>query len=213
MKLYSYFRSSAAYRVRIALGLKGLPFDYAPVHLVKKEQQAPGYRKLNPDALVPTLVDDAGHALTPSLAIIEWLEETRPEPLLLPRAPLERAWVRSLALQIACDIHPLNNLRVLRFLVKEMGLAEAQKLAWQRHWVESGFAALEQRLAGDPHTGAFCFGDAPTLADVTLVPQMYNARRLDIDLTRYPTLMRIDAQATRHPAFSAAAPEKQPDAS
>jgi len=212
MKLYSYFRSSAAFRVRIALGLKGLPYDYVPVHLVKKEQLAPDYRKLNPDALVPTLVDDAGHALTQSLAIIEWLEETYPEPPLLPRTPLDRAWVRALALQIACEIHPLNNLRVLRFLVKDMGLSDAQKLTWYRHWIETGFAALEQRLAGDSRTGAFCFGDAPTLADVTLVPQVFNARRFDIDVARYPTLARIDAHAMQHSAFIAAAPEQQPDA-
>jgi maleylpyruvate isomerase len=212
LKLYSYFRSSAAYRVRIALGLKGLPYDYAAVHLAKKEQQAPGYRQINPEALVPTLVDDAGHTLTQSLAIIEWLDEMHPTPPLLPRAPLDRAWVRALALQIAGDIHPLDNLRVLRFLVNDMGLSDAQKDGWYRHWVEIGFAALEQRLAGDPRTGAFCLGDAPTLADVVLVPQMYNARRFDIDLAPYPTLVRIDAHATRHPAFAAAAPERQPDA-
>lgn len=212
MKLYNYFRSSAAFRVRIALGLKGLPYDYVPVHLAKKEQLAPDYRKLSPDALVPTLVDDAGHAIGQSLAIIEWLEETHPEPPLLPRAPLDRAWVRSLALQIACDIHPLNNLRVLKFLVQDMGLSDEQKNAWYRHWIEAGFAALEQRLAGDPRTGAFCLGEAPTLADAVLVPQVFNARRFDIDVTRYPTLVRIDAHAMRHPAFIAAAPGQQPDA-
>ena len=212
MKLYSYFRSSASFRVRIALNMKGLPYDYVPVHLVKQEQFAPDYRKLSPEALVPTLVDDAGHSIGQSLAILEWLEETHPEPPLLPRTPLDRAWVRSLALLVACDIHPLNNSRVLNFLVKDLGLSEAQKLAWYRHWIETGFAALEQRLAGDARTGAFCFGDAPTLADAALVPQVFNARRFDIDVTRYPTLTRIDAHAMQHPAFIAAAPQQQPDA-
>ncbi|MDR2990796.1 MAG: maleylacetoacetate isomerase [Burkholderiaceae bacterium] len=214
MKLYSYFRSSAAFRVRIALNLKGLPYDTVPVHLVRHggEQQTPAYRQLNPEALVPTLIDDAGRAITQSLAIIEWLDETHPEPPLLPRAPLDRAWVRALALHIACDIHPLDNLRVLRFLVRDMGLSDAQKNAWYRHWIETGFTALEQRLAGDPRTGTFCFGDAPTLADAALVPQVYNARRFDIDVARYPAIARIDAHAMRHPAFSAAAPEQQPDA-
>jgi maleylpyruvate isomerase len=215
VKLYNYFRSSASFRVRIALGLKGLPYDYVPVHLLKNggEQHASDYRGLNPDALVPTLVDDAGHAITQSLSIIEWLEETHPEPPLLPRAPLDRAWVRSLALQIACEIHPLNNLRVLKFLVKDMGLSEAQKLAWYRHWIETGFAALEQRLAGDSRTGAFCFGDTPTLADAVLAPQVFNARRFDIGTSHYPTIERIDAHAMKLDAFISAAPEKQVDAS
>jgi maleylpyruvate isomerase len=200
--------------VRIALNLKGLPYDTVPVHLVRHggEQHAPAYRQLNPEALVPTLIDDAGQAITQSLAIIEWLDETHPEPPLLPRAPLDRAWVRALALHIACDIHPLDNLRVLRFLVRDMGLSDEKKNAWYRHWIETGFAALEQRLASDPRTGAFCFGDAPTLADAALVPQVYNARRFDIDVAYYPAIARIDAHAMQHPAFIAAAPEQQPDA-
>jgi maleylpyruvate isomerase len=214
MKLYSYYRSSAAYRVRIALCLKNLPYDYEPVHLLRNggEQLLPAYRALNPDGVVPTFVDDEGHAIQQSLAIIEYLEETHPEPALLPRAALDRAWVRSLALQIACEIHPLNNLRLLKYLKTEFGISDEQKDAWYRHWVASGLATLEQRLAGDARTGAFCYGDTPTLADVFLIPQVFNAQRFHVDVTRYPTIERINAHAMTLEAFIAASPEKQIDA-
>jgi maleylpyruvate isomerase len=213
MKLYSYFRSSAAYRVRIALHLKRLPFDYAPVHLLRDggQQLKDDYRALNPDGLVPTLIDGDAE-LQQSLAIVEYLEETHPEPPLLPKQPADRAYVRAIALQVACEIHPLNNLRVLKYLKHTLGVAEEAKDGWYRHWVESGFASLEARLANDPRTGTLCFGDTPTLADICLVPQVFNAHRFSIDTTRYPTLHRIFEHATSLDAFKAAAPEAQPDA-
>ncbi|WJF89963.1 maleylacetoacetate isomerase [Paraburkholderia bonniea] len=213
MKLYSYFRSSASYRVRIALNLKNLPYDYMPVHMLRDggEQFQAEYRKLNPDAVVPTLVDD-GDVLQQSLAIIEYLDETHPLPPLLPASPSDRAYVRSVALQIACEIHPLNNLRVLKYLKKTLGLSEEAKNAWYRHWIESGFAALETHLAGDTRTGALCFGDTPTLADACLVPQVFNAQRFEIDLSAFPTLQRIYAHASQLDAFARAAPSAQPDA-
>lgn len=212
MKLYSYFRSSAAYRVRIALNLKNLPYEYAPVHLLRDggEQLKPAYRRLNPDAILPTLVDD-GHVLQQSLAIIEYLEETHPEPPLLPKAPADRAYVRSVALQVACEIHPVNNLRVLKYLKHTLGVADEAKDAWYRHWIESGFTTLEEHLAGDSRTGAFCFGDTPTMADVCLVPQVFNAQRFKIDVTRFPTIRRIHDQASQLDAFARAAPGVQPD--
>ncbi|MGA7780320.1 MAG: maleylacetoacetate isomerase [Paraburkholderia sp.] len=212
MKLYSYFRSSAAYRVRIALNLKNLPYEYAPVHLLRDggEQLKPAYRRLNPDAILPTLVDD-GHVLQQSLAIIEYLEETHPEPPLLPKAPADRAYVRSVALQVACEIHPVNNLRVLKYLKHTLGVADEAKDAWYRHWIESGFTTLEEHLAGDSRTGAFCFGDTPTMADVCLVPQVFNAQRFKIDVTRFPTIQRIHDQASQLDAFARAAPGVQPD--
>jgi len=213
MKLYSYFRSSASYRVRIALNLKNLPYDYAPVHLLRDggEQLKPAYRSLNPDAIVPTLVDD-GHVLQQSLAIIEYLEETHPEPALLPKAPADRAYVRSVAQQIACEIHPLNNLRVLKYLKHTLGVNDEAKDAWYRHWIEAGFATLEEHLAGDSRTGRLCFGDAPTVADACLVPQVFNAQRFKIDVTRFPTIQRIHDHASRLDAFARAAPGAQPDA-
>lgn len=213
MKLYSYFRSSAAYRVRIALNLKNLPYEYVPVHLLRSggEQLTADYRKLSPDAIVPTLVD-GDVVLQQSLAIVEYLEETCPSPPLLPAAAADRAYVRAVALQIACEIHPLDNLRVLRYLVREMGVSEEVKNGWYRHWIENGFASLEARLSGDPRTGAFVFGDAPTLADLCLVPQMFNAQRFEIDTTRYPTLQRLYEHACRLDAFARAAPGAQPDA-
>lgn len=213
MKLYSYFRSSAAYRVRIALNLKNLPYEYVPVHLLRAggEQLAPEYRKLNPDALVPTLVDGET-VLQQSLAIIEYLEETHPSPPLLPRASADRAYVRAIALQVACEIHPLDNLRVLRYLVHELGVTEDAKNGWYRHWIESGLASLETRLAADRRTGTFAFGDEPTLADAFLVPQMFNAQRFRIDTVRYPTLQRIYDRANQLDAFARAAPDAQPDA-
>jgi maleylpyruvate isomerase len=211
MKLYGYFRSSAAYRVRIALGLKGLPYEYAAVHLRKNEQLDDTYRALNPASLVPALVDERG-AFTQSLAIMEYLEERYPQPPLLPAPPEERARVRAIALAIACDIHPLDNLRVLRYLVRTVGTSEEVKDAWYRHWIDLGLAALELQLAREQATGEFCHGDAPTLADCCLVPQLANARRAGIPLEAYPRLVRIEARCNALPAFAAAAPERQPDA-
>lgn len=213
MKLYSYFRSSATFRVRIALHLKNLPADIMPVHLLRDggQQFMPAYRQLNPDAVVPVLVEDE-HVLSQSLAIIEYLEETHPSPALLPPNPLDRAYVRAIALQTACEIHPLNNLRVLKYLKHTLGVTDAAKDAWYRHWIESGFAALEQKLAADPRTGQLAFGDTPTLADLCIVPQVFNARRFKIDLSPYPTLVRINDNAMRLDAFVKAAPAAQPDA-
>ncbi len=211
MELYSYFRSSAVYRVRIALAWKGLGFDYRAVHLVKGEQRAPDYARRNPARLVPWLVDGEVE-IGQSLAIIEYLDETHPEPPLLPPYPAGRARVRSLALGIACEIHPLNNQRVLGYLTGELKLDEAAKLAWYRHWVAQGLDTLERQLAADPQTGRCCHGDTPTLADLALVPQMFNAERFDCPLDAYPTLRRITAHCRSLPAFQAAAPSACPDA-
>jgi maleylacetoacetate isomerase len=193
MLLYGYFRSSAAYRVRIALNLKGLAYDDRFIHLQKNDQHSPEYAEINPQKLVPALVDD-GHRLIQSLAIIEYLEETHPQPALLPRDPVERARVRALAQAVACDIHPINNLRVLRYLVRELGVSEEKKDAWYRHWVEEGLQAIETMLVRDPETGRFCHGDSPTLADICLVPQVANARRFKCDLSACPTVERIVAE-------------------
>jgi maleylacetoacetate isomerase len=217
MKLYSYFRSSASYRVRIALNLKGLPYEVVPIHLLKNggEQNAPEYRELNPDALVPALIDEAAGnpaALTQSLAIIEYLEETHPEPALLPKNPADRAFVRSLALSIACEIHPLNNLRVLRYLVRNLKVDEESKNAWYKHWCEQGLTAIEATLARDSRVGKLCFGDTPTLADCCLVPQIANAQRFNCDLSKMPTIMRINDACLALDAFKNAAPANQPDA-
>jgi maleylpyruvate isomerase len=213
MKLYSYFRSSAAYRVRIALNLKGLDYDYAPVHLLRDggEQLKPEYRELNPDGIVPTLVD-GDDVLTQSIAIIEYLEETHPEPALLPGTALDRAYIRSVALQVACEIHPVDNLRVLKYLKHTLKVGEEGKDAWYRHWLETGFGSLEKRLANDPRVGALCFSNTPTLADLCLVPQVFNARRFNIDMSRYPTIERIANHAGQIDAFARAAPGQQPDA-
>ena len=211
MKLYSYFRSSAAYRVRIALNLKGLRYEYVGVHLRKGEQGADSYRLINPLALVPALADDRG-TFTQSLAIIEYLEERYPQPPLLPQAPEARARVRAIALAIACEIHPLDNLRVLQYLTRTLGVGEDAKNAWYRHWIDLGLSALEAQLATDAATGAFCHGATPTLADVCLVPQLANARRFEIPLEAYPTLLRIESACSALPAFAAAAPAQQPDA-
>ncbi|HXS08030.1 MAG TPA: maleylacetoacetate isomerase [Rhizomicrobium sp.] len=212
LALYSYFRSSAAFRVRIALNLKGLSADTHFVHLLKDggQQHGEAYREINPQEIVPTLVAQ-GQALGQSLAIIEYLDEIVPEPALLPSEPLARARVRQLALLIACDIHPLNNLRVLRQL-KQLGIEDDARLGWQRHWIGEGFRALEALLAGDPARGAFCHGDKPTLADLCLIPQMTNARRVELDLAPFPTLLAIEAAAYRLPAFVTARPENQADA-
>lgn len=213
MKLYSYFRSSASFRVRIALRLKGLDFEYVPVHLTRGggEQFSPAYRALNPAGLVPALEDDGG-VLTQSLAIIEYLEEKYPRPALLPAGAADRARVRALALSIACEIHPLNNLRVLGYLSKTLGVTDEAKNAWYRHWVETGLATVETLLAGDPRTGRYCHGDAPGMADVLLVPQIFNAQRFDCKLDHVPTVMRIHEACLQLPAFADSAPMKQPDA-
>ena len=213
MRLYSYFRSSASFRVRIALALKGIDYDYAAVHLVKEggQQFAAGFKALNPAALVPVL-DDDGTVLTQSLAIIEYLDETRPQPPLLPADAAGRARVRALALAVACEIHPLNNLRVLGYLGKTLGVSGEQKNAWYRHWVEPGLATVEAMLADDPRTGVFCHGDAPTLADIFLVPQIFNAQRFNCRLDHVPTVMRIHEHCLTLPAFAGSLPAAQPDA-
>lgn len=211
MKMYGYFRSSAAYRLRIAMNLKGLAPEQAFIHLRRKEQTAPEFRALNPMGLVPALEVD-GYVLTQSLAIIEYLDEIHPEPALLPATPLDRAWVRSIALAIACDIHPINNLRVLNHLKSAMGHTQEEVDGWYRHWIAEGLTGLETMLARDPRVGAFCFGDAPTLADVCLVPQLFNATRMGCPLDAYPTLRRVAEAAAALPAFQAAEPGRQPDA-
>jgi maleylpyruvate isomerase len=211
LKLHGYFRSSAAYRCRIALNLKGLAHETASVHLTKDggQQNAPTYRALNPQALVPTLEHD-GKVITQSVAIIEYLDEIHPEPPLLPGDAERRARIRAFALAIACDIHPINNLRVLNYLKGPLQQAQTAVDAWYRHWVETGLAACEALL---PATASrFCFGGRPTLADICLVPQMYNARRFNCDLSGMPRLVAIDASCRTLPAFAGAAPEAQPDA-
>lgn len=212
MKLYDYFRSSAAYRVRIALNLKGLKPSREFVHLRRNDQRSDDYLALNPQGLVPALAIDGGAVLTQSLAIIGYLDETHPEPPLLPATAVDRARVHGIALEIACDIHPLNNLRVLQYLKNTLGVSEEQKDAWYRYWIDIGLEALETRLARDPQTGRFCHGDDPTLADICLVPQLANARRMTIDVTPFPTLTRIEAACNALPAFADAAPARQPDA-
>jgi maleylacetoacetate isomerase/maleylpyruvate isomerase len=210
MKLYNYFRSSASYRVRIALALKGLDYDYQAVHLVRNEQFNESYAAVSAARLVP-LLQDGDAVLSQSLAICEYLDETHPEPPLLPRDALGRARVRALAYDVACEIHPLNNLRVLRYLVHDLKLSEDDKNRWYRHWVETGLEAVERALV-DPRTGRFCHGDAPTLADVTLVPQIFNAQRLDCRLDHVPTVMRIFEACMALPAFDGTQPSKCPDA-
>ena len=213
MKLYTFFRSSASYRVRIALNLKGLDYEQLPIHLRRGggEQWSPAYQSVNPQGLVPTL-EDGGRSITQSLAIIEYLEERYPEPPLLPSDPTDRATVRGMALAIACEIHPLQNLRVLNYLRNEMKQAEAEVNRWAQHWILLGLSAVEQLVLSVPKPGKFCFGGAPSLADVFLVPQLYNARRFGCDLSGFPTLVRIGADCGALPAFSKAAPENQPDA-
>jgi maleylacetoacetate isomerase len=213
MKLYDYYRSSAAYRVRIALNLKGIvPDERTFVHLRMGNQRAQDYLALNPQGLVPALALDDGAVMTQSLAIIEYLEETHPAPPLLPADPVARARVRGIALAIACEIHPLNNLRVLHYLTGTLGVSSEQKDGWYRYWVDVGLEALETQLAREAATGHFCHGDAPSLADLCLVPQIANARRFSIDLSPYATLTRIEAACLALPAFATAAPERQPDA-
>ena len=211
MKLYTYFRSSAAFRVRIAMNLKGLAYEPAFVHLAKGEHRAPAYGAINPQALLPAL-DDGGELLTQSLAIIEYLDETHPAVPLLPKDPRGRARVRSLSMLIACEIHPVNNLRVLQHLKRALGQNEEQVNAWYRHWIADGLAKFEADLARTKATGKFCHGDAPTIADCCLVPQVFNAQRYQCDTTAYPATMRVFAECMKLDAFDRAQPSKQPDA-
>jgi maleylacetoacetate isomerase len=210
MKLYNYFRSSASFRVRIALALKGLPYEYVPVHLVKGEHKQEGYAAVAPSLLVPTLELDGGERLGQSMAIIEYLDETHPEPPLLPREPLQRAQVRALAQLVACEIHPLNNLRVLKYLVRELKVEEEAKNAWYRHWVRDGLEMFERELARLP-ASTYCFGDTPTLADCCLVPQIFNGKRFNVDFERLPRTMAAFDACMAHPAFQRAQPSSCPD--
>lgn len=212
MELFNYYRSSASYRVRIAMALKGLDYTYTPVHLARGEQLKESYATVSATRLVPTLREDDGHLLTQSLAIIEYLDETHPQPPVLPADARGRARARALAYDIACEIHPINNLRVLRYLTADLKLSEDDKNRWYRHWVETGLAAVERQLAGHPATGLYCHGDAPTIADITLVPQIFNARRFDCRLDHVPTVMRIFEQCMSLPAFSQTQPSACPDA-
>ncbi len=214
LHLYSYWRSSAAYRVRIGLALKGLQYETVPVHLLKDggQQHAADYAALNPQQLVPVLMHGR-RALRQSLAILEYLEEVWPDtPALLPGTARERVRVRAMAQLVACDVHPLNNLRVLQFFERHWNVPQAERDEWVRHWIVEGLSAFEALAAEDPATGAFCHGDAPGLADACLVPQLYNARRFGLDLTRWPTLARIEQACLALPAFRQAVPESQPDA-
>jgi maleylacetoacetate isomerase len=209
MKLHGYFRSSASYRVRIALNLKGLNADHLPHHLRKGEQRDPAYLKINPQGLVPTLQDDQGVILTQSLAIIEWLDETHPEPPLLPTDLLHRAKVRAFAMVLACDTHPVQNLKVLARL-RELGIPDEQVTGWAAWANREGLKACETLIANEP--GPFCFGAAPTLADLCLVPQLANARRFGVDLAAFPRLLKAETAAKELKAFADAAPDRQPDA-
>ncbi|MDO5624589.1 MAG: maleylacetoacetate isomerase [Pseudomonadota bacterium] len=210
MKLHNYFRSSASFRVRIALALKGLAYDYVPVHLARGDQRQPGFAALSPEQLVPLLELPGGQRLTQSMAIIEYLDEAHPQPPLLPADALGRARVRALAQVIACDLHPLDNLRVLKYLVHELRVGEDAKNTWYRHWVQVGLQAYEARLAEQP--GTYSHGDAPTLADCCLVPQIFNAQRFDCDLSGLPHTMRVFDACMQLPAFQQAQPERCPDA-
>jgi len=213
MKLYTFFRSSASFRVRIALNLKRLKYQQAPIHLRRGggEQLSAAYKAINPQALVPTL-EDGGKILTQSLAIIEYLEERYPQPPLLPRDPADKAVVRSMALIIACEVHPIQNLRVLQYVKREYNQSDEQVNRWAQHWINLGLAALEQTIVAQARRGRFCFGDTPTLADICLVPQLGNARRYGCDLSPYPAIIEIEKNCMALPAFADAVPEKQPDA-
>jgi maleylacetoacetate isomerase len=211
MKLIGYFRSSAAFRVRIALNLKGIAVEHASRHLRKGEQSSDDYAALNPQKLVPALVLDDGAVLTQSLAIMEYLEETHPEPPLLPKDPVGRARVRSLSLIVSADIHPIQNLRVMAYLRQKFDQTEESAFTWSRHWIETGFDAYEATLK-QGGAGSFSHGDQPTMADMCLVPQVFNATRFKVDMKRYPTIQRIYDTCMKHPAFDAAQPSKQPDA-
>jgi len=213
MKLYTFFRSSASFRVRIALNLKNLSYDQIPIHLRRGggEQFRANYQNINAQALVPTLEDD-GRYLIQSLAIVEYLEEKYPSPPLLPKAAADRAVVRSMALVIACEVHPIQNLRVLNYIKNEYQQNDEQVNRWAQHWIELGLAALEQMINAPTARGTFCFGDTPTLADICLVPQLGNARRFGCDLSRYPKILSVEKACIVIPAFADAAPDKQPDA-
>jgi maleylacetoacetate isomerase len=210
MKLYNYFRSSASFRVRIALELKGLPYDYVPVHLAKGEHKLEKYAAVSPSMLVPALETDSGELFSQSMAIIEYLDETHPEPRLLPTEAGERAHVRGLAQLIACEIHPLNNLRVLKYLSATLKVDQAARDEWYRHWVRSGFEMLERELARLPES-TYCFGDTPTLADCCLVPQVFNGRRVNTNYDGLARTMRAFDNCMKLPAFQKAQPTAQPD--
>ena len=213
MKLYTFFRSSASYRVRIALNLKGLTYEQAPIHLRRGggEQFSASYKAVNPQALVPAL-EDGGTILTQSLAIIEYLDDKYPQPPLLPSDPSDKALVRSMAMVIACEVHPIQNLRVLNHIKKQYNQTDDQVNHWAQHWIDLGLSALEQFIVAHARRGKFCFGDTPTLADICLVPQLGNARRYGCNLAHYPTIVSIEKNCVTIPAFANAAPEKQPDA-
>ena len=213
MKLYTFFRSSASYRVRIALNLKGISYEQAAIHLRRGggEQLTAAYKAINPQALVPALKDD-GRILTQSLAIIEYLEEKHPNPPLLPKDPADKAIVRSMALVIACEVHPIQNLRVLNYVKATYNQTDEQVNKWAQHWIDLGLSALQEMIAAQPKRGKFCFGDTPTLADICLIPQLGNARRYGCDLSKYPAILAIEKNCEALPAFVNAAPEKQPDA-
>ena len=213
LRLFSYWRSSAAYRVRIGLNLKGLAYDISPVHLLRDggEQHGSEFRAANPQGLVPVL-EHGQRMLRQSMAILEYLDEVWPEPALLPATARDRQRVRALAQVVACDIHPLNNLRVLQYFEREWHVPQPERDEWVRHWVATGLDAFEAMLADHPSTGSFCDGQAPTLADCCLVPQLYNARRFGVDVAKWPTIARIEEACLALPAFDAARPERQPDA-
>lgn len=213
MKLYTFFRSSASYRVRIALNLKSIPYEQAAIHLRRGggEQFSSAYKAINPQALVPAL-EDNGRIFTQSLAIIEYLEETHPNPPLLPTDAADKALVRSMAMVIACEVHPIQNLRVLNYVKKEYGQTDERVNRWAQHWIDLGLTALERMVLAQPKRGQFCFGGTPTLADICLIPQLGNARRYGCDVSKYPTIMTIEKNCMELPAFADAAPEKQPDA-
>ena len=213
MKLYTYYRSSSAYRVRIALNLKHLDYEAYPIHLLKNqgENWRPKYLAINPQGLVPAL-EDQGKVFIQSSAIIEYLEETYPNPSILPISSTARAYVRALAQIIACDIHPLNNLRVLNYLIESFDCSDNQKRDWYRYWIYEGFAAIEKLLEQNNFKGNFCYGNSPTLADIFLIPQVYNAKRFDCELSKFPSIKKINEQCLSLREFSAAAPENQADA-
>ncbi len=211
LTLFSYYRSSAAYRVRIALALKGVPFTLVPVNLLAGEQASDSYRAVNPQQLLPALVDESGRAITQSMAIIEYLEETHPTPPLLPATPHARAHVRALALAVACEIAPINNMGVLRYLTETLRLSEDAKTAWIGQWIARGFSGIEALLKNSSETGTFCHGAAPGMAECFLIPQLYNARRYGCDLAPYPTILSIASACEALPAFRAAHPDNQPD--
>lgn len=211
MKLTTYFRSTAAYRVRIALNLKGIDHELVPIDLFGGEQKHEGFLEHSPEGLVPTLSLE-GQVVSQSMAILEYLEETHPQPAILPEDSIDRAYVRALAQTVVSDMHPLNNLRVYKYLMSDMGVDETGKLTWYHHWLAQGFNSIEKRLAGHPKTGQCCLGNTPTIADLCLIPQVYNANRFEFSLDDYPTIRRINEHCLSLPAFANASPSVQPDA-